>query len=57
MESIYNLVPEPYVEPVKAPMYKSKYDPLQPLTSSTFGLHGTTATVGGGIEEIKKVRC
>eukprot|EP00520_Triparma_pacifica_P004434 CAMPEP_0118644556 /NCGR_PEP_ID=MMETSP0785-20121206/7011_1 /TAXON_ID=91992 /ORGANISM="Bolidomonas pacifica, Strain CCMP 1866" /LENGTH=261 /DNA_ID=CAMNT_0006536341 /DNA_START=62 /DNA_END=847 /DNA_ORIENTATION=- len=54
MESIYNLVPEPYVEPQKPPMYKSKYDPLQPLTSSTFGLHGTTATVGGGIEQIKK---
>mmetsp|Transcript_11733 Transcript_11733/g.23348 ORF Transcript_11733/g.23348 Transcript_11733/m.23348 type:complete len:264 (+) Transcript_11733:34-825(+) len=54
MESIYNLVPEKYVEPYKPPMYRSKYDPKAPLTSSTFGLHGTTATVGGGINEIKK---
>lgn len=55
MESIYNLVPEPYVEPEKPPMYRSKYDPMMPLTSSTFGLHGTTATYGGGINEIRKV--
>lgn len=54
MESIYNLVPEPYVEPQKPPMYRSKYDPNAPLTSSTFGLHGTTATVGGGVNEIRK---
>ena len=54
MESIYNLVPEKYVEPYKPPMYRSKYDPKAPLTSSTFGLHGTTATVGGGVNEIKK---
>lgn len=53
-ESIYNLVPSPYVEPVKAPMYRSKYDPKAPLTSSTFGLHGTTATIGGGVNELKK---
>jgi hypothetical protein len=55
-ESIYNLVPEQYTEPVKAPMYRSKYDPKAPLTSSTFGLHGTSATIGGGINELKKVR-
>ncbi|GMH84191.1 hypothetical protein TrVE_jg7131 [Triparma verrucosa] len=54
MESIYNLVPEPYVEPYKPPMYRSKYDPKAPLTSSTFGLRGTTATVGGGVNEIRK---
>jgi len=36
-ESIYNLVPEPYTEPVKPPIYRSKYDPKAPLTSSTFG--------------------
>ena len=55
-ESIYNLVPTPYVEPAKPPMYRSKYDPQAPLTSSTFGLHGTTATIGGGVNELKKVR-
>ena len=55
-ESIYNLVPEIYVEPLKPSMYRSKYNPKAPLTSSTFGLHGTTATIGGGVNAIKQVR-
>jgi len=36
-ESIYNLVPEPYVEPEKTQIYRSKYDPSAPLTGSSFG--------------------
>lgn len=41
-ESIYNLIPKEYVQPPKEPLYKSKYDPNIPPTSSTFG-HNTTS--------------
>uniref|UniRef100_A0A7S2PT63 Enkurin domain-containing protein n=1 Tax=Leptocylindrus danicus TaxID=163516 RepID=A0A7S2PT63_9STRA len=53
-ESIYNLVPKPKYEVEKKVMYRSKYDPNSPLVGSTFGLHGTTATVGRGVNELKK---
>lgn len=56
MESIYNLIPKPVHESPPKSMYRSKYDPKAPLTGSTFGLHGTTVTVGKGINELKKVR-
>ena len=39
----------------KKPFYRSKYDPKAAITGSTFGLHGTTVTVGKGINELKKV--
>jgi len=55
-ESIYNLIPKPKQEARKKQIYRSKYDPKAPLTGSTFGLHGTTVTVGKGINELKKVR-
>ena len=55
MESIYNLIPKAAKETPKKTMYRSKYDPKAPLTGSTFGLHGTTVTVGKGINELKKV--
>lgn len=48
-ESIYNLVPEQYVEPAKPAMYRSKHDPNAPVTGSTFGTHGTTQLSGAGI--------
>ncbi len=54
-ESIYNLIPKPQHEEAKKSIYRSKYDPKAPLTGSTFGLHGTTVTVGNGINELKKV--
>ena len=55
-ESIYNLIPKPTQQQKKEPIYRSKYDPKAPLTTgSTFGLHGTTATVGKGIHDLKKV--
>jgi len=47
-ESIYNLVPQEYVAPVKEPMYRSKHDPLTPLSGSTFGCKGTTRLLGAG---------
>lgn len=53
-ESIYNLIPEPQKRFQKKASYRSKYDPKAPLTGSTFGLHGTTVTVGQGINELKK---
>ena len=34
-ESIYNLVPRPVVKVNKPPMYKSRHDPLAPVTVST----------------------
>ena len=49
MESIYNLVPEQYVEPAKPAMYRSKHDPNAPVTGSTFGTQGTTQLSGAGI--------
>ena len=55
-ECIYNLVPKPKHEVVKNPMYRSKYDPNSPIVGSTFGLHGTTVTVGRGVNELKKTR-
>lgn len=55
-ESIYNLIPKPKQEACKKRIYRSKYDPKAPLSGSTFGLHGTTVTVGKGINELKKVR-
>ena len=55
-ESIFNLIPKPQKLPEKRDIYRSKYDPKAPLTGSTFGLHGTTVTVGKGInDELKKV--
>jgi hypothetical protein len=54
-ESIYNLIPKPTKEELKKPIYRSKHDPKAPLTGSTFGLHGTVATVGRGVHELKKV--
>ena len=57
MESIYNLVPKPQVEIVKTEIYRSKYDPNAYVTYSTFGSHGTHATVWKGINEANnKVR-
>lgn len=53
-ESIYNLIPKPKQEACKKRIYRSKYDPKAPLSGSTFGLHGTTVTVGKGINELKK---
>eukprot|EP00957_Ditylum_brightwellii_P190159 14475204-Ditylum_brightwellii.AAC.1 len=54
-ECIYNLVTQPKEKNTqKQGYYKSKYDPKAPLTGSTFGLHGTTVTVGKGINELKK---
>ena len=55
-ESIYNLIPKPKQGAEKKLIYRSKYDPNAPLTGSTFGLHGTTVTVGNGVQELKKVR-
>jgi len=58
MESIYNLVPKPQVEIVKTEMYRSKYDPNAYVTYSTFGSHGTHATVWKGINEAQnKMSC
>jgi len=53
-ESIFNLIPKPQHKEKKKPIYRSKYDPKAPITGSTFGLHGTTVTVGNGINELKK---
>lgn len=53
-ESIYNLIPKPKKAEEKKPIYRSKYNPKAPLTGSTFGLHGTTVTVGKGINDLKK---
>jgi hypothetical protein len=53
-ESIYNLIPKPKEHAQKKAIYRSKYDPKAPLTGSTFGLHGTTVTVGKGIIDLKK---
>jgi hypothetical protein len=36
-ESIYNLVPVEYAPEKKAPMYRSKHDPLNSISGSTFG--------------------
>lgn len=48
-ESIYNLVPETVVPPVKPPMYHSRFDPKStPIAGSTFGCHGTTLLLGAG---------
>jgi hypothetical protein len=55
-ESIYNLIPTPQKNVESKPRYRSKYDPMAPLSGSTFGLHGTTVTVGKGINELKKVK-
>jgi hypothetical protein len=55
-ESIYNLIPKPVPEVARKKLYRSRYDPKAPLTGSTFGLHGTTVTVGQGVHELKKVR-
>ena len=55
-ESIYNLIPTNKEKNQPKPRYRSKYDPKAPLTGSTFGLHGTTVTVGKGINELKKVK-
>jgi len=55
-ESIYNLIPKPKQGAEKKLIYRSKYDPNAPLTGSTFGLHGTTVTVGNGVQELKKTR-
>jgi hypothetical protein len=55
-ESILNLIPQPKRGEQKKQIYRSKYDPKAPLTGSTFGLHGTTVTVGKGINDLKKVR-
>ena len=55
-ETIYNLIPRPRKEEKRKRIYRSKYDPKAPLTGSTFGLHGTTVTVGKGINDLKKVR-
>jgi len=48
-ESIYNLVPEQYVEQPKPPMYRSQHDPRAPVTGSTFGTQGTTQLIGAGV--------
>jgi len=53
-ESIYNLIPKEYVQPPKEPLYRSKYNPNIPPSSSTFG-HVTTsvpkiANVNGNTE-------
>ena len=55
-ESIYNLIPKEYIQPPKQPLYKSKYPPNIPPSSSTFG-HATTSipkvsNVHGGYEEV-----
>ena len=55
-ESIYNLIPKPKKAKPKPSMYRSKYDPKSSLVGSTFGLHGTTVTVGRGVDELKKTR-
>jgi hypothetical protein len=39
-ESIYNLIPEPYIPPPKQPLYRSKFDTAPPTTkrpAATFG--------------------
>lgn len=57
MESIYNLVPKPRVEAVKEEMYRSKHDPKAIVSYSTFGCHGTHATIWKvGINELNKVQ-
>lgn len=48
-ETIYNLVPREYVIPEKPPMHKSKHNPQQNLTGSTFGCHGSTRLPGAGL--------
>lgn len=48
-ESIYNLVPREYVQPLKMPMHRSQHDPLHGVTGSTFGCHGSTRLPGAGI--------
>lgn len=47
-ESIYNLIPAPYVQPKRPPRYKSRHDPTKPVTGSTFGTFGTTRLHGAG---------
>jgi len=50
-ESIYDLIPRPPPEQVKAPLYRSKHDPNLPPTASTFGhavaSQATETNVGG----------
>lgn len=41
-ESIYNIIPQEYVPPPKGRMYRSKYSPEVPPTSSTFINHTTS---------------
>mmetsp|Transcript_64154 Transcript_64154/g.75967 ORF Transcript_64154/g.75967 Transcript_64154/m.75967 type:complete len:84 (-) Transcript_64154:519-770(-) len=54
-KSIYNPIPQPKLLELKHVRYRSKYDPNAPFTSSTFRLHGTTATISQGIHDLKKV--
>merc|ERR1719240_2335998 len=48
MESIYNLVPEQYVEPAKPAMYRSKHDPNAPVTGAGIVKKRDNATFGPG---------
>ncbi|KAJ8604981.1 hypothetical protein CTAYLR_006895 [Chrysophaeum taylorii] len=47
-ESIYNLVPVEIENPAKPKMYRSMHDPKTPVTGSTFGIRGTTQSLGAG---------
>lgn len=51
-ESIYNIIPQEYVPPPKGRMYRSKYSPEVPPTSSTFINH-TTSRPGVFFDSLK----
>ena len=40
MESIYNLLPRPVIQKVKPRQYRSKHDPLQPVSNSQLKENG-----------------
>jgi hypothetical protein len=44
-ENIQLAVPQDYIAPIKAPLYRSKFPGNLPPTGSTFGLHTTSAKV------------
>lgn len=44
-ENILLAVPQDYVAPIKAPLFRSKFPGNLPPTASTFGLHTTSAKV------------
>jgi hypothetical protein len=49
MESIYNLIPRSEIAEEKEPMYRSKHNPRNPVTGSTFCTTTTTRLPGAGV--------